>query len=110
MEFDFEGIQFVDRLFDDVDELAGSEYDLRGPVGFPPQRVDLPVGRRRSHRAERQREDMYRLFTEGERTVSDYYNAERDYNEMVRQYHDSLIRHRRSMLRLNTAVGQRLLP
>ncbi len=61
-------------------------------------------------RAERQREDMYRLFTEGERTVSDYYNAERDYNEMVRQYHDSLIRHRRSMLRLNTAVGQRLLP
>jgi hypothetical protein len=30
--------------------------------------------------------------------------------EVVRQYRDTLIRHRRSMLRLNTAVGQRILP
>ena len=61
-------------------------------------------------RASRQRDDARRLFVEGERTVSDYYNAERDYNEVVRQFYDSLIRHRRSMLRLNTAVGQRILP
>ena len=61
-------------------------------------------------RASRQRDDARRLFVEGERTVADYYNAERDYNEVVRQYYDSLIRHRRSMLRLNTAVGQRILP
>jgi cobalt-zinc-cadmium efflux system outer membrane protein len=61
-------------------------------------------------RARRQRDETYRLFVEGERNVSDYYNAERDYNDIVRQYYDSLIRHRRSMLRLNTAVGQRILP
>ena len=29
---------------------------------------------------------------------------------LVRQYRDTLIRHRRNMLDLNTAVGQRILP
>ena len=61
-------------------------------------------------RARRQRDETYRLFTEGERNISDYFNADRDYNDTVRQYYDSLIRHRRSMIRLNTAVGQRILP
>lgn len=61
-------------------------------------------------RARRQRDETHRLFTEGERTVSDDFNADRDYNDTVRQYYDSLIRHRRSMIRLNTAVGQRILP
>lgn len=61
-------------------------------------------------RARRQRDETYRLFTEGERTVSDSFNADRDYNDVVRQYYDSLIRHRRSMIRLNTAVGQRIVP
>ena len=32
------------------------------------------------------------------------------YNEVVRQYRDALVRHRRSMLDLNTAVGARVLP
>ena len=36
--------------------------------------------------------------------------AQRAYNEAVRLYRDTLIRHRRSMLSLNTAVGQRILP
>lgn len=61
-------------------------------------------------RSKRQRDETYRLFTEGERNVSDFFNADRDYNDVVRQYYDSLVRHRRSMLRLNTAVGQRILP
>jgi cobalt-zinc-cadmium efflux system outer membrane protein len=39
-----------------------------------------------------------------------YVNARRDYNETVSHYRDTLIRHRRSMLRLNTAVGLRVLP
>jgi cobalt-zinc-cadmium efflux system outer membrane protein len=46
----------------------------------------------------------------GEEDVNAYYSAERDYNEIVRQYRDALLRHRRSMLRLNTSVGQRILP
>ena len=50
------------------------------------------------------------LYTQGQENIVTYLNAQRDYNEVVRQYRDTLIRHRRSMLRLNTAVGQRILP
>ncbi len=61
-------------------------------------------------RARRMRDDQYQLFISGEKSITDYYNADRDYNDVVRQYYDSLIRHRRSMLRINMTVGQRLLP
>lgn len=61
-------------------------------------------------RARHLRDDKFRLYTEGQEDISVYYNAERNFNEIVRQYRDALIRHRRSMLRLNTAVGQRVLP
>jgi hypothetical protein len=37
-------------------------------------------------------------------------DAERVYNDIIHQYHHSLILHRRSMLRINSAVGQRNLP
>lgn len=61
-------------------------------------------------RARHLRDDRYRLYTEGQDGVVTYLNAQRDYNEAVRQYRDVLIRHRRGMLKLNTAVGQRVLP
>ena len=32
------------------------------------------------------------------------------YNEVVKQYRDALVRHRRAILDLNTAVGERILP
>ncbi|WP_233578157.1 hypothetical protein [Tautonia sociabilis] len=38
-----------------------------------------------------------------------FLNAQRDYNHVGRPNRDTLIRHRRSMLRLNTAVGRRIL-
>jgi cobalt-zinc-cadmium efflux system outer membrane protein len=50
------------------------------------------------------------LYRAGEAELIAYLNAQRDYNDVVRQYRDTLVRHRRSMLRLNTTVGQRLLP
>jgi cobalt-zinc-cadmium efflux system outer membrane protein len=56
------------------------------------------------------RDDSYRLFVRGEHDAVVYLNAQREYNEAARLYRDMLVRHRRSMLRLNTAVGQRLLP
>ena len=40
----------------------------------------------------------------------DYLDAQQDYNDIVRQYRDPLVRHRRSMLDLNTALGRRMLP
>jgi outer membrane protein, heavy metal efflux system len=62
-------------------------------------------------KAERMLEDSRRLFEAGETPdVVTYLNARRDYNDVVRQYVDLLVRHRRSMLGLNTAVGQRILP
>ena len=61
-------------------------------------------------RARRLRDQKYTLYTQGQENIVTYLNAQRDFNEVVRQYRDALIRHRRSMLRLNTAVGQRVLP
>jgi cobalt-zinc-cadmium efflux system outer membrane protein len=62
-------------------------------------------------RARRMRDYTGRLFELGETpNVVAYLNAQRDYNDAVRQYRDLVVRHRRSMLMLNTAVGQRILP
>jgi cobalt-zinc-cadmium efflux system outer membrane protein len=60
--------------------------------------------------ARRVRDDAYRLFVQGEEEAMVYLNAQREFNEVARQYRDMLVRHRRAMLRLNTAVGQRCLP
>ena len=53
-----------------------------------------------------------RLFLAGEAnvTVLDFINARSQYNDVARLYLDSLVRYRRAMLVLNTAVGQRVLP
>jgi len=56
------------------------------------------------------RNDRFQLFEEGEASVFDFLNAQRKYNDMARAYLDAVVRHRRSMLMLNTAVGQRILP
>ena len=40
----------------------------------------------------------------------DYLAQQRKYNDMVKAYLDAAVRHRRSMLALDTAVGQRILP
>jgi cobalt-zinc-cadmium efflux system outer membrane protein len=52
----------------------------------------------------------FRLYGEGRVDELTFLTAERDYDVVVRQHRDTLVRHRRSMLRLNTAVGQRILP
>ena len=39
-----------------------------------------------------------------------YLQAQRTYNDNVKAYRDTVVRHRRSMLALNTAMGQRVLP
>jgi cobalt-zinc-cadmium efflux system outer membrane protein len=60
--------------------------------------------------AHRVLDDVRRLYMQGEEDALLYLNAQREYNEVARQYRDMLVRHRRAMLRLNTAVGIRLLP
>jgi cobalt-zinc-cadmium efflux system outer membrane protein len=49
-------------------------------------------------------------YEKGQVDVVAYLNARREYNDVVRQYRDLLVQHRRSMLKLNTAVGRRLVP
>ena len=43
-------------------------------------------------------------------SVLEFLDAQKDFNDRVKDYRDSLVRHRRAMLDLNTAVGTRLLP
>jgi cobalt-zinc-cadmium efflux system outer membrane protein len=54
--------------------------------------------------------DVRDLLTKGERSYSDYLNAQLDYNQIVEQYLDTAIRYRRSMLAINTVTGKRIMP
>ena len=45
----------------------------------------------------------------GETSILEYLDAQQDFNDVVRQYRDALVRHRRAMLDLNTAVGHRVV-
>jgi outer membrane protein, heavy metal efflux system len=56
------------------------------------------------------RDEVYRLKEAGAKSVLDYLNAQLDYNQTVKQYLDTAVRHRRSMLSLNTVVGRRIMP
>ncbi len=60
--------------------------------------------------AAKEHERVARLYHAGEAGELAFLTAERDFDLVVRQYRDTLVRHRRSMLKLNTAVGQRILP
>ncbi len=54
--------------------------------------------------------DSQRLFKQGEYNVIELLSEIRSFNDVARQYLDSLVAHRRSMLTLNTSLGQRVLP
>jgi len=61
-------------------------------------------------RSKRIRDLTAGLLKLGEVNAVEYLNVQKDHNEVVRQYRDALLRHRRSMFKLNTAVGERILP
>ncbi|MBV8230164.1 MAG: TolC family protein [Planctomycetaceae bacterium] len=82
---------------------AEREYALTRAVVQRMERDLLPAARQF-------RDDTFTLYVRGDLDALANLNAQRDYNEAVRQYRDAAVRHRRSMLALNTAVGQRILP
>jgi cobalt-zinc-cadmium efflux system outer membrane protein len=96
--------------------LAALEEKVRGEVLEIDQEYDLSKAALAEIRedllpeASQVRNTALRLYTGGETGVAPYLEAQRDYNEVVRQYRDALVRHRRSMLDLNTALGTRALP
>ncbi len=49
-------------------------------------------------------------FRVGEASAIEVLDARKELNETIRLYRDVLVRHRRAMLDLNTAIGQRILP
>jgi cobalt-zinc-cadmium efflux system outer membrane protein len=61
-------------------------------------------------RALQVRNDTEKLYIGGEVDVVVFLNAERDYNDTVKLYLDTMVRHRLSMLKLNTVLAQRILP
>jgi cobalt-zinc-cadmium efflux system outer membrane protein len=61
-------------------------------------------------RAVQVRNEVYRLKEAGAKSLLDVLNAQLDYNQTVKQYLDTAVRHRRSMLSLNTVVGRRIMP
>jgi cobalt-zinc-cadmium efflux system outer membrane protein len=52
----------------------------------------------------------YRGYREDPSKVGEYLQGQADYNDAVRSYRNALIELRESMLRLNTAVGARVMP
>jgi cobalt-zinc-cadmium efflux system outer membrane protein len=60
--------------------------------------------------AQQVRDAAFRLWRGGETSLLNYMQAQLDYNDIVKQYLDTAIRHRLSMLSLNTTVGRRILP
>jgi outer membrane protein, heavy metal efflux system len=59
--------------------------------------------------AQTTRDNRFRQFTAGEGPVADFLESQRKYNDRAFQYYNTEIRHRRSMLALNTAVGERIM-
>jgi cobalt-zinc-cadmium efflux system outer membrane protein len=84
-------------------EAAIREFELSQVSVLEMEREILPASRR-------VRDTTFQQFRGGEVNALDFLEAQRDYNDVVRKYRDALVRHRRSMLDLNTAVGARVLP
>jgi cobalt-zinc-cadmium efflux system outer membrane protein len=90
------------QVADEVDE-AIREFELS-------REAILEFERRILRASRRVRDSAYRRFQGGETGAFEFLEAQRAHTEVVRQYFDALVRHRRSMLDLNTAVGVRVLP
>jgi cobalt-zinc-cadmium efflux system outer membrane protein len=84
-------------------EQAAQEYGVT--------RQEVEVLRSEVIPAARQvQQEAYRLYLSGETSIVNYINAQLDFNNAAKQYLDTAIRHRRSMLTLNTVTGKRIMP
>lgn len=86
----------------DVEE-AIREYDLSLQSVVEFRKEVIPA-------SQKVRDSAFRNWQGGETSALDYLEAQQGYNDRVRQYRDALVRHRRAMLDLNTAVGSRIVP
>jgi cobalt-zinc-cadmium efflux system outer membrane protein len=56
------------------------------------------------------RDEAYRLLGAGEKSLVEYIAAQQEFNQIAKQFLDTAIRHRRSMVNLNTVTGKKILP
>ncbi len=96
-------LEGLERQTDNEVRQAFIEYTASAQAVQQLEREGLPL-------VERLRAEGLRGYREGTASLNAYLEAQKDYSEMVRRYLETLVRHRRSMLKLNTAVGQRVLP
>jgi cobalt-zinc-cadmium efflux system outer membrane protein len=82
---------------------AASEYEVSGQIVDRIRTQILPASKSFLN-------DRFKLFQGGETNAVTYLQAQRSFNDTVKAYHDTVVRHRRSMLGLNTALGRRVLP
>jgi outer membrane protein, heavy metal efflux system len=87
-----------DDVFDAVREFDLSLQNVRRT-----EEVVLPAARQ-------VRDAAFRRWQRGQTSAIEYLDAQRAFNDAVKAYRDGLVRHRRAMLDLNTAVGERILP
>ena len=88
------------QVANEVQRAAAEYAATHAVVGRYEQQI-LPVARRL-------RDRQYGLYTSGQEGLDAYLTAQREYNEVVRQFLEARVRHRRAMLRLNTVVGERV--
>jgi cobalt-zinc-cadmium efflux system outer membrane protein len=91
-----------DQVINEV-QRAVSEYTLSRQLVQKYEDTILPNARRL-------RDDKQRRFSQGQETADALLAAEQNSDEALQRYLETLVNHRRSMLRLNTVVGQRILP
>ena len=90
------------QIVREVQDAAGEYASARTAV----ERYEREIlGDARSLRDEKQQ-----LYAKGQVGLDAFLEARKDYNEVVRDYLDVLARQRRDALKVNTAIGQRILP
>jgi cobalt-zinc-cadmium efflux system outer membrane protein len=96
-------VEGLERMAVNEVRQAWTEYTASRQVVQQYEREGLSAVRRALSEA-------LRNYNNGKEGIDAVLEARRDYGEMIRLYREALVRHRRSMLKLNTAVGKRILP
>ncbi len=96
-------VEGLERMAVNEVRQVWTEYTTSRQIVQEYEREGLPA-------AHRIIEEALRDYNDGKEGIDALLEARKGYGEMIRLYREALVRHRRSMLKLNTAVGQRVLP
>lgn len=95
-------LAFMERTVQTEIRKAHTEFDVSRSIVTTLEKEVIPT-------ATLVRDRSLTLFKSGQEGILVYLNAQRDYNEIVRRYRDALVRQQRAAMKLNTAVGARII-